>query len=431
MIWTQTDYAGWGRALRASGEVARPESRAELAALSNAPAMGMRRSYGDAALNSGGRAVDMSRFDRLLGFDAETGLLEVEAGARIGDIATAFAPRGWMPAVMPGTGFATIGGCIGQDVHGKNHHNAGSFGQHVAEVTLLQNGVEVTATPGSALLKATMGGLGQTGLITRATLRMKRCKGDLMLVTERRANDWDEHLALLDGSTASYTVGWIDATARGADMGRGIVEEGENGAGLMKRRRGAHRVPMDAPHFALAKPVVRAFNWAYFHRVPAHGRTLVRPLEAFFFPLDKIHDWNRLYGQRGFHQFQCVVPLGAAAALKAMLAEIAGSGLASPLAVLKRMGPGRAGYLSFPMEGYTLAIDFPNRAEARVLIKRLEAMTAEAGGRLYFAKDSLAEGAAIRAMYPDLEKWQAEVAKADPQGALATDLVRRLHLRTA
>jgi decaprenylphospho-beta-D-ribofuranose 2-oxidase len=433
MSWVKTDYAGWGRALRATGDVARPESRADLAALAAcpAPAMGMRRSYGDAALNSGGRAVDMSRFDRLLGFDPDTGLLTVEAGARIGDIATAFAPRGWMPAVMPGTGFATVGGCIGQDVHGKNHHNAGSFGQHLAEVTLVQNGTEVTATPGMALFKATMGGLGQTGLITRATLRMKRCKGDLMLVTERRATDWDAHLALLDGSSASYTVGWIDATATGPDMGRGIVEEGENTAGLMKRRRGAHRVPLNAPHFALASPVVRAFNWAYFHRVPAHGRTLVRPLEAFFFPLDKIHDWNRLYGQRGFHQFQCVVPLGAASALKAMLGEIAGSGLASPLAVLKRMGPGRAGYLSFPMEGYTLAIDFPNRAEARALIRRLEAMTAEAGGRLYFAKDSLAKGAAIRAMYPELENWQAEVAQADPQGALATDLVRRLNLRTA
>ena len=431
MSWTPTDYAGWGRALRASGEVARPEQLHALAALGPAPAMGMRRSYGDAALNSGGRAIDMSHFDRLIGFDAESGILEAEAGARIGDIAATFAPRGWLPAVMPGTGFATIGGCIAQDVHGKNHHHMGSFGQHVTEITLLQNGAETVTTPGSALFEATLGGLGQTGIITRAKIRMIPCKGEVMFVTERRARGWDEHLAFLDASTASYTVGWIDATARGAALGRGIVEEGETGAGIVKSSPKSRAVPMDAPHFALAKPVVKAFNQAYYHRVPARGRTVVKPLAEFFFPLDKIHDWNRLYGKRGFHQFQCVVPLSSAPALRAMLEEIAASGLASPLVVLKRMGAGRAGYLSFPMEGYTLAIDFPNRAPARALIKRLEAMTAAADGRLYFAKDSLAEGAQIRAMYPDLPKWQAEVAKADPDATLTTDLVRRLNLRSA
>ena len=434
MTWTKTEYAGWGRALSAKGEVTRPERADMIAALAAdgaAPAMGMRRSYGDAALNSEGRMIDMTRLDRLLSFDPKTGILEVEAGARIGDIAEAFAPRGWLPAVMPGTGFATIGGCIGQDVHGKNHHHQGSFGQHVTEITLLQKGKELRVKPGSALFKATVGGLGQTGVILRAKIRMIPCKGDLVFVTERRARNWEEHLALLDASEATYTVGWIDATATGPELGRGIVEEGESGAGLVKKRGKASKVPLDAPHFALAKPIVKAFNWAYFHRVPARGRTVVKALGDFFFPLDKIHDWNRLYGKRGFYQFQCVVPLGAAPALRQMLQEIAGSGLASPLAVLKRMGPGRGGYLSFPMEGYTLAIDFPNRPEARALIKRLEAMTSEAGGRLYFAKDGLATGAQIRAMYPDLPKWQREVKKADPDGALVTDLVRRLNLRTA
>jgi len=188
---------------------------------------------------------------------------------------------------------------------------------------------------------------------------------------------------------------------------------------------------MDAPHFALAAPVVRAFNAAYYNRVPARGRTLVKPIGDFFFPLDKIHDWNRLYGKRGFHQFQCVVPLAAAPELRTMLEDIAASGLASPLAVLKRMGPGRAGYLSFPMEGYTLAIDFPNRDLARALILRLEGRTADAGGRLYFAKDGLGTGARIGAMYPELADWQAEVARADPDRHLETDLVRRLNLRNA
>jgi len=431
MDWKQADYTGWGRALSARGEIARPERHAALAGLGAAPAFGMRRSYGDAALNAGGRAIDMTRLDRLLGFAPETGVLSVEAGARIGDLAQAFAPRGWLPAVLPGTGFATVGGCIAQDVHGKNHHHAGSFGAHVTEITLLQGGTEITVEPGTALFRATVGGLGQTGVIVAAKLRLTACKGDVMLVTERRARDWDEHLALLDGSTATYTVGWIDATATGKALGRGIVEEGETGAGLVRRRERVRRVPIDAPNFALSAPVVHLFNRAYYARVPARGRTLVKPIGDFFFPLDKIHDWNRLYGKRGFHQFQCVVPLAAAPALREMLAEIATSGLASPLAVLKRMGPGRAGFLSFPMEGYTLAVDFPNREAARALIARLEDRTAEAGGRLYFAKDALARGAQIRAMYPELSDWQAEVTKADPERRFETDLVRRLNLRNA
>jgi decaprenylphospho-beta-D-ribofuranose 2-oxidase len=193
----------------------------------------------------------------------------------------------------------------------------------------------------------------------------------------------------------------------------------------------AKEVPFNAPHWALSAPVVRAFNAAYFRRVPAGGRTSVKPITAPFFPLDKIHNWNRLYGKRGFHQFQCVVPVAQADVLRRMLERIANSGLASPLAVLKRMGDGRAGYLSFPMEGYTLAVDFPNRPAAVALIGELERMTAQAGGRIYFAKDALSGPENVREMYPEHGKWLKAVEKADPQGALATDIVRRLKLRQA
>ncbi|MFZ1661114.1 MAG: FAD-binding oxidoreductase, partial [Paracoccaceae bacterium] len=341
-----------------------------------------------------------------------------------------FAPRGWLPAVMPGTGFATVGGCIAQDVHGKNHHHVGSFCQHVVSLRLCNAAGEIEVLPDTDLFRATAGGLGQTGVILSAKLQLIPCKGDVMIVTEQRVDGWDEFLTMLDGSTATYSVGWIDATATGTALGRGILEEGETGSGLVPKRVKFRKVPMDAPNFALAGPIVRAFNGAYFRRVPAAGRTVVKPISDFFFPLDKIHDWNRLYGKRGFHQFQCVVPIASAPALRSMLEAIAASGWASPLAVLKRMGPGRAGYLSFPMEGYTLAVDFPNRPEARDLIRRLEAMTASAGGRLYFAKDSLARGAEVRAMYPELDDWRRVVDTTDPGRHLLTDMVRRLNLRS-
>lgn len=436
MTWKTTEYSGWGRALKAKGEIARPERVRALSTIlaeGLAPAIGMRRSYGDAAQNSCGRVIDMTRLDRMLDFDPVTGVLEVEAGARIGEIAAAFAPRGWLPPVLPGTGFATVGGCIAQDVHGKNHHHMGSFCQHVISFRLRQAAGEVEVTPGATpdLFRATAGGLGQTGVILSAKLRLLPCKGDVMVVTERRISGWDEFLMRLDSSSATYTVGWVDATATGAKLGRGILEEGETGSGLMAKPVKNRKIAFDAPNFALAGPVVRAFNAAYFARVPQSGRTVVRRITDFFFPLDKIHDWNRLYGKRGFHQFQCVVPVASAPALRAMLEAIAGSGLASPLAVLKRMGPGRAGYLSFPMEGYTLAVDFPNRAEARELIKRLEEMTVAAGGRLYFAKDSLARGADVALMYPELDDWRRVTAAADPEGRLMTDMVRRLKLRSA
>lgn len=434
MRLNETEYWGWGRALRAQASIARPEKLSALVKISAempGPAIGQRRSYGDAALNSGGLAVDMTRLDRIIGFDAETGEIEVEAGVQIGELSRLFAPRGWIPPVMPGTGFATIGGCIANDVHGKNHHLAGTFGQHVTEITLLSNGRQkaLSADKNAALFCATIGGLGQTGIIASAKLKMMPCAGDMMVLTERRIESWEEFLAAFDTASAPYVVGWIDATARGARLGRGVLEEGEITSGISPTRGRAGKVPMDAPHWALSAPVVRVFNELYFRRVPAQGRTSVKPLSEPFFPLDKIHNWNRLYGKRGFHQFQCVVPIASADALRDMLALIAESGLASPLAVLKRMGPGRAGHMSFPMEGYTLAVDFPNRDGVTALFQRLEDMTVGAEGRIYFAKDALASGRNVAAMYPELDEWRKIVARADPDGAYVTDLVRRLDLR--
>ena len=433
MSWKTLETTGWGRAHRASGAVARPERGSQLKRLLAAtpmPAFGMRRSYGDAPLTSDAPSLDMTRLDRVLSFDATSGVVHVESGLPIGDLGRMFAAKGWIPPVMPGTGFATIGGCIANDVHGKNHHVVGSFGQHVTEITLIQGDKTRVITPkDTELFQATVGGLGQTGVIASAKVQMAPCKGDLMVLTERRIDGLDEFFVAFDDSTADYTVGWIDATAKGANLGRGVLEESEITSGVNPGSGKSKSVPFNAPGWALSAPIVRLFNEMYFRRVPVTGRTSVKPITDPFFPLDAIHNWNRLYGKKGFNQFQCVVPLEATNCLRIMLERISASGLASPLAVLKKMGAGRAGYMSFPMEGYTLAVDFPNRGSAEYLVRELTDLARDAGGRIYFAKDGLAQAKQIAGMYPEQDKWQKAVTKADPSGAFATDLVRRLQLR--
>jgi decaprenylphospho-beta-D-ribofuranose 2-oxidase len=432
MTWKNSTYKAWGRALSANGELARPESQKALAAIADqGPALGMRRSYGDASLRSEGRAIDMTRLDRFLDFDEASGEVTVEAGVRLGDILRVFAPKGWLPPVLPGTGFATVGGAIANDVHGKNHHLAGTFGEHVTAINLIQNGKAVTVSPtkSEAMFRATVAGLGQTGIITSAKLRLLPAKGDLMMVTERRVRNWDEQLDAITNAKSPYVVGWIDATASGAEFGRGIVEEGETGFGIVKRRGRSRAFPFDAPSFATSKAIVKMFNALYLRRVSLHGRTRAKPLSDFYFPLDRILDWNRGYGKAGFHQFQCVVPLASTDRLKAIMERIVTSGLAMPPTVIKRLGPGRGGMMSFPMEGWTLAVDFPNRGGSMALIEELHGMTEDAGGRIYLAKDSLLSPDRVRQMYPDLADWQKLVKKADPEGRLQTDLVKRLKLR--
>lgn len=438
MNWAERSYAGWGRALRATGRLARPERAAALKALAEGPgplaAIGALRSYGDAALVSGGRGIVMTRLDRLLAFDPATGIAEAEAGVTVRDLLEVFPPQGFMPAVCPGTGFATLGGCIANDVHGKNHHGAGSFGQHVESLELLgADGRLRRCTPDREKdrFAATVGGLGLTGIIVSARLRLAPCPSTHVEVEERRIPDLDAFLDAFEASRHPFSVGWIDATARGAALGRGILEEADFATGTPpppKPRRGL-RVPIDAPGLLLSAPVVRLFNLLWRLRIPAAGRSRIRPLAAFLFPLDSLRDWNRLHGRRGFHQFQCVLPDPAADTLHAMLADVAASGLAAPLAVLKRMGPGRAGLLSFPMAGWTLALDLPNRGAVRALAERLERQVLKAGGRIYLAKDSLASPGAVAAMYPELPRFRAILAEIDPEGRFATDLSRRLGLR--
>jgi len=437
MRWNTAEYTGWGRVLKAKGDLARPERLSTLRATwaeDMAPGIGNRRSYGDACLNDGGRAIDMTRLNRLISFDADTGLLEAEAGITLGDILRIFAAKGWIPQVMPGTGFVTLGGAIGNDVHGKNHHGAGSFGQYVRRIDLLgANGKlrKITLESAPDLFRATVGGLGQTGLILSAVIQMKPCASAIMDVRETRMENLDAFITMLDQSSATYCVGWIDGTARGAALGRGILEQAEIRDHTVKAKlERARSVPLNAPRFAMSPLMVRAFNALYYRRVAPDGRRLDRPMQDFFFPLDRINNVNRLYGKGGFHQFQCVLPDETARqGLRLMMQAIAKSGLASPLAVLKKMGPGRAGMMSFPMQGYTLAIDFQNRPRAAGLIADLEDITLKHGGRIYFAKDALMHASSAAVMYDDQPDFARVTNKSDPEGVFTTDLVRRLKLR--
>ncbi len=438
MRWKEAEYSGWGRVRKARGKLARPERSAEIDAIvagGMAPAIGNRRSYGDAALNDGGNAIDMSRLDRLISFDSETGILEAEAGVTIAVILKTFVPKGWLPSVMPGTAFATLGGCIANDVHGKNHHAVGTFGAFVESIELTGSDGKtrtVSTKIEPATFSATIGGLGQTGIIRSARIRLSRCPSDLMEVHEERIRNLNQFMDAFDGADAAYSVGWIDATATGDSLGRGIFEEGQIHAWPDRklRRRKSRTIPFNAPSFLMSAFVVRWFNKVYFGSVPLAGRNRLRHLDEFFFPLDRVHNWNRLYGKKGFHQFQCVIPDGAArTTLNAMLRLIAASGLASPLAVLKKMGPDRTGQLSFPMQGYTLAVDFPERTRSRELIAELEILALDAAGRIYLAKDSLTSATSVAAMYPELGRWRETVNRLDPNGKFETDLVRRLNLR--
>ncbi len=436
MRWKETTYSGWGRAIKAHGEVARPEKVAALNAImadAPAPAIGNRRSYGDTALNNGGQATDMTRLDRFLNFDFETGLLEAEAGATIGDILNTFGPKGWMPAVIPGTGFATLGGCIANDVHGKNHQIAGSFGQHVESILLVGAAGKpqrVSLKRNAPLFRATIGGLGQTGVILTARIRLAKCSGGTMAVQERRMADLDSFMDGFSESNAAYSVGWIDTTASGVNLGRGILEEANISTGEFSAPRKVRSIPFNAPGFLMSKPVIKLFNKLYMRRIPSDGRDRERPLNDFFFPLDRILNWNRLYGKHGFHQFQCVLPHDTARTkLTKLLEEISNSGLCSPLSVLKQLGAGRGGMMSFPMEGMTLAVDIANKRQAPALLARLNDIALSGKGRVYLAKDSSLDPAYLSGMNLELAHYRETVAKADPEAIFATSQSRRLNLR--
>lgn len=432
---------GWGRAVSADMQVMRPERAGDLAALFDTPppkgvlAVGLSRSYGDVGLNDGGRGALMIRLNRLLSFEPDTGLLIAEAGVSFLDLMTVFLPRGYMPPVTPGTAFATLGGALANDVHGKNHDRIGSFGDHVEWIEVLTpdgRAVRCSDSSNKALFRATIGGLGLTGIIRKVALRMMPVDSRLVEVEERRIESLDAFINALTAArdTHPFSVGWIDAMARGAALGRGILElarfsEADSEFQPVRRRR----VPLDFPGFALNSLSIRAFNEAYFRHVPAAGRIRRKPLPVFFYPLDALEAWNRIYGKRGFYQFQCAIPDDAAKpGIRKIMTAVSDSRRGSFLAVIKTLGGRGRGLLSFPIKGVTLALDFPKSEASQNLIRYLHGIVRDHGGRVYLAKDALLSAEDFDGMYDAAGDMRSFLAARDPDRIMQSDLARRLGL---
>jgi FAD/FMN-containing dehydrogenase len=384
-----------------------------LAPGSHGLAYGMGRSYGDVCLNPGGTLWPTTGLDRFLAFDKVRGLLTCEAGVLLRDIQRLFIPRGWMLAVTPGTQMVTVGGAIANDVHGKNHHVRGSFGDHVTHLRLLRtDGTVVECGPDARAdwFAATVGGLGLTGVIAEATLQLVQVAGPWLDVESLPYESLEEFFTLSDASEADweYTVSWVDCMA--GERARGIFMRGNMSAsagGQVPPDR-ARTVPFALPLSLVNRYSVRPFNWAYYHRNRQRtGRQRVHYV-PFFYPLDNLLEWNRIYGRPGFYQYQCVLPRAVGlAGTQSLLREIAASGEGSFLAVLKTFGERAAcGMLSFPRPGVTLALDFPNHGAAtQRLFDRLDAVVRETGGRIYPAKDARMPRDLFESGYPRLAEF--------------------------
>jgi len=409
--------SGWGRHPRMECTVSRPRDLREiLTAAQNKRviARGNGRAYGDSALNPAG-TIDMRGFSRILAFDQESGRVVAESGVLLADIIATFLPRGWFPAVTPGTKFVTIGGMIAADVHGKNHHKHGSFASFLDWMDVLCADGEVrraSRDENAELFHWTTGGMGLTGIILRAGFRLTPVETGWIRQRTVPARDLSAAMTVFEAEqAATYSVAWIDCLSTGRSTGRSLVMLGEHAlaAELAPRqksdpfagkRRAGRRIPFDFPGFVLGPLTVKAFNTLYYHKGAWGAGEKLVDFDSYFYPLDAILEWNRIYGRRGFGQFQCVIPLAAAkAGLEALLAAIAKAGQGSFLAVLKRMGPQQSCF-SFPMEGYTLALDFPVRRDTARLFAELERIAIDHGGRFYLAKDSFLTADRLRAADP-------------------------------
>lgn len=441
---------GWGRTAPTRARVQPVQAYGDaVAAVRDAGARGvlargLARSYGDAAQNAGGTVLDLTALDHVHSLDAQAGVAVVDAGVSLDRLMREVLPLGWFVPVTPGTRYVTVGGAIASDIHGKNHHVEGSFCQHVVEMELLTGDGEirtVSATEHPPLFWATAGGMGLTGIVLRATLRLIPVRSSRVLVDTERAGDLDDCMArMVEGDDGyRYSVAWIDLLARGAATGRSVLTRGDHAAldDLTDRQRQAPldyaptprvKAPPYIPSGLLNPWTVRAFNEVWFRKAPRRHRG-TESIPTFFHPLDGVLDWNGVYGRPGFIQYQYVVPDGAEEAVRRSVAMLSDAQVPAFLAVLKRFGPGNDGPLSFPQQGWTLALDVPAGLPGLAgLCHRLDELVVEAGGRVYLSKDSRLRPEVLAQMYPRLAEWQAVRELADPRGVFASDLGRRLGL---
>jgi decaprenylphospho-beta-D-ribofuranose 2-oxidase len=441
---------GWGRTAPSTARVVRTADIAEIASVVRTAgdrgviARGLGRSYGDPSQNAGGVVVDMTALDRIHRVDAESATVDVDAGVSLDSLMRALLPFGlWLP-VLPGTRQVTIGGAIGSDIHGKAHHVEGSFGDHVLSLDLLTADGEVTTLtpdgPDAELFWATVGGMGLTGIVLRATLHLNHVETAYFLVDTEQLPNLDELMARQSVDDDKYveSVSWFDVTATGANLGRGILTRA-NHAKLDDLPAKKRRAPLkfDAPQLLtvpnlfppgmLNKLTARIFSEAWYRKSPTKFGA-VQNITQFLHPLDVFGEWNRGYGPHGFLQYQFVVPFGAEDVIRRTVELAVETGHVSALNVLKRFGDGNRAPLSFPMPGWTLCLDFPIRDGLHELCEELDRLVLDAGGRHYLAKESRTTPEAIQRGYPRIDEWRKVRASVDPQGVFASDLSRRLAL---
>ncbi|HUW61378.1 MAG TPA: FAD-binding oxidoreductase [Candidatus Bathyarchaeia archaeon] len=441
--------SGWGRYPVEECRVYRPEKRRAACDIlrtcaGSLIARGLGRNYGDAAINGGGAVLDYTRLNRMLSFEADAGILECEAGVSLAEILDVFVPRGFFLPVLPGTKFVTVGGAIANDVHGKNHHVDGTFSRYVDQLTLLTPaGETMTCSPSenSEAFWATAGGIGLTGLILSARLRLRPVQTAYVKADYVRASNIEEALAAMNQSDERYTysVAWVDCLSKGARLGRSVLMRGNPAAPgevprgsdpLRPRKKRAKTVPLDFPGFVLNPLSIKAFNSMFYAVHPSVEGRIV-DFDTYFCPLDSIGHWNRMYGKNGFAQFQATFPYSDSGGLVSLLELISQSSCASFLAVLKRMGAQGPGMLSYPSEGYTITLDIPMRRDLAALLRKMERLVLEHGGRMYTAKDATALPETFAAMYPRLHEFRDVKRRLDPQNHFSSTQSRRLGITPA